>query len=158
MSWIKERDKVTFSARLGEQHLTQRHLFLLIRCCRGSVCLLGSAGPMERWEVLRWGEIDMERLIQSSWREEIEQTGKIRSCGIAILLLLLLLSPSSRVMWLKMPLHLPGSVRVFDSTPGSRTLGICCIFGDRKTLGLPRCHSVPFSYQQHEGWSLLRNP
>lgn len=40
---------------------------------------------MGRWEVLRWGEIDMERLIQSSWREEIEQTGKIRSCGIATL-------------------------------------------------------------------------
>lgn len=42
MPQIKERDKVTFSARLGEQHLTQRHFSLLSRCCRGSARLLRS--------------------------------------------------------------------------------------------------------------------
>lgn len=86
----KREEQSDFLSQAEEQHLTQRHLFLLVRCCQGSVCLLGFAGPVERWEVLRWGEIDRERLIQSSWREEIEQTGQTRSCGIATLLLLLL--------------------------------------------------------------------
>lgn len=38
--------------------------------------------------MLRWAEIDMERLIRSSWREEIEQTGQIKGQGIVTIIII----------------------------------------------------------------------
>lgn len=64
------------------------------------------------------------------------QTGQIRSHGITTLVLLLLLSPSSRVMWHKMPLLLPGSESLTASLEAG-PLGYAVFLGTEKHWGHP---------------------